>query len=253
MIRLLWSMFDSAVYPLLLVMAMWLTYLFNIDFNWHLEQFGLIPHETKGLIGIIMMPFLHENFEHLFSNSIPLLVAGSFLFYYFKNWTWLIGAVVWLFGGLFLWFIGEQGTIHIGASGLVYGLVFFLLVSGIIRGHRHLAAVALLMIFLYGSLVWGLFPDYVELLKENISWEGHLGGALSGILMALVLLKKGPQKPDEEITEDEVVSDEFPYWLGDENHSESSNEKLEDEPQSEPEIRYRYVPKNANPWEKDDE
>lgn len=253
MIRLLWSVMDSAIYPLLLVMAMWVTYLFNVDFHWHLEEFGLKPHLTEGLIGIFTMPFLHENMEHLFSNSIPLLVAGSFLFYYFKNWTWLITAVVWLGGGIILWVIGETGTNHIGASGLVYGLVFFLLVSGVIRGHRNLAAVALLMVFLYGSLVWGLFPDYVKLIRENISWEGHLGGASMGTLMAFLLLKKGPQKPEDEIHQDEDDdTDEHPYWLDDENHKEPEEEPEIPEPTNEPLIKYRYVPKNANPWEKDD-
>lgn len=255
MIRLLWSAIDSIIYPLILAMTLWVTYFFNINYHWHLEEFGLQPHSVQGLRGIILMPFLHENFEHLFSNTIPLLVAGSFLFYYFKNWTWLIGGVVWLMGGTILWFIGELGTVHIGASGLVYGLVFFLLVSGIIRGHRNLAAVALLMVFLYGSLVWGLFPDYVKLIKENISWEGHLGGAISGTLMAFLLINKGPQKPVEEISEDvdDDNWDEPPYWLADEKDNENvEEEKDEHEPNQEPAIRYKYVPKNANPWEKDD-
>ncbi|MFM9945112.1 MAG: rhomboid family intramembrane serine protease [Bacteroidia bacterium] len=254
MIRLLWSAMDSALYPVLMVMAMWITYLFNIDYNWHLEEYGLKPHLIGGLLGILTMPFLHENLEHLFSNSIPLLVAGSFLFYYFKNWTWLIGSVVWIGGGGILWFIGEQGTNHIGASGLIYGLVFFLLVSGIIRGHRHLAAVALLMVFLYGSLVWGLFPDYVELMQENISWEGHLGGALMGSLMSFLLLKKGPQKEVYQEDEDEGDEHEIPYWMNDEYRVEPlETDKTDTEPTNdEPILKYRYVPKNANPWEKDD-
>lgn len=235
-------------------MSLWVIYFFNIDFYWHLEEFGLRPQSIEGLKGILLMPFLHENFEHLFSNTIPLLVAGSFIFYYFKNLTWLIAGVVWLLGGLILWLIGEPGTIHIGASGLVYGLVFFLLVSGIIRGHRHLAAVALLMIFLYGSLVWGLFPEYIRLLRENISWEGHLGGAISGTLMAFLLINKGPEKPVDEVTLDEEDDlDEEPYWLNDEHNEDNQNsEKEEPEANNEPGFKFRYVPKNANPWEKDD-
>ena len=181
--------------------------------------------------------------------------SSYFLFYYFKNWTWLIAGVVWLMGGIILWFIGDTGTIHIGASGLVYGLVFFLLASGIIRGHRNLAAVALLMVFLYGSLVWGLFPDYVKLFKENISWEGHLGGAISGTLMAFLLINKGPQKPMEEISDDveDDEWDEAPYWLADENDKENIGDDTDEhKPNQEPSIHYKYVPKNANPWEKDD-
>ena len=221
----------------------------------------------QGLIGIVTMPFLHENFEHLFSNTIPLLVAGSFIFYYFKNWTWLITGLIWLLGGLILWFIGDEGTNHIGASGLVYGWVFFLLISGIIRGHRHLAAVALLMVFLYGSLVWGLFPDYIKLIKENISWEGHLGGAIIGLLLAFLLIKKGPQNPVDLISEEyEEDTNEIPYWMID-TEGKMEQEVTETNPTIEPNLpneinkpnlpnetnfNYRYVPKNANPWEKDD-
>jgi membrane associated rhomboid family serine protease len=255
MIKILWQVLDSAIYPLLLVMAMWVTFLFNLNYHWQLELFGLQPHNLKGLRGIIFMPFLHENFEHLFSNTIPLLVAGSFLFYYFKNWTWFITAAIWFLGGLILWFIGENSTNHIGASGLVYGWVFFLLISGIIRGHRHLAAVALLMVFLYGSLVWGMFPEYVKLMRENISWEGHLAGAFIGTSLAFILIKKGPQKPIEmSIDEEENESDELPYWMIDnENLTEEEIIKptINDKP-NEPNFNYRYVPKNANPWEKDD-
>lgn len=252
MIKFFASIIEHAVYPLVLVMAMWVVFLFNIKYNLNLELYGIQPHQTFGLKGILFMPFLHENFEHLFSNSIPILVAGFFLFYYFKNLTWLILSFIWLGSGIFLWFVGESGTLHIGASGVVYGLVFFLLTSGIFRGHRQLAAVSLIMVFLYGSLMWGLFPEYVRLLKENISWEGHLGGAISGTLIALILLKKGPKKPIETIvdTEDDDT-DEDHYWL---DGTEDENILPENEIKEKEEnfIKYKYVPKNANPWEKDD-
>jgi len=138
---------------------------------------------------------------------------------------------------------------------LVYGLVFFLLVSGIIRGHRQLAAVALLMIFLYGSLVWGLFPDYVRLIKENISWEGHLGGAITGSLMAFLLINKGPESPkDIEDVDDELETDEEAYWMDDEEAEVTApnDDKPETKIPHENPFKYQYVPKNANPWEKDD-
>lgn len=248
MLRTLWSIMDSAIYPILMAMSMWLCFLFNINYGWNLEDFGIRPHETNGLLGILTMPFLHENFEHLFSNTIPILVAGSFIFYYFKSWTWIIGLSVWVFSGLFVWLVGESGTNHIGASGLVYGLVFFLLISGIVRGHKNLAAVALLMVFLYGSLVWGIFPEYTRLIQENISWEGHMGGAIAGSILALSLLRKGPQKPIE-ITEPETDEEEgeTPYWMEDASETEENSDSAETN-----EIKYRYVPKNANPWEKDD-
>jgi len=258
MIRLILASLESLVYPLILVLAMWVTFLFNINYNLHLENFGLQPHLKHGLIGILLMPLLHENLEHIFSNSIPILVAGGFLFYYFKNYAWLIIGSIWIGGGTILWFIGESGTNHVGASGLVYGLVFFLLVSGVIRGHRQLAAVALLMVFLYGSLMWGLFPEYVRLLRENISWEGHLGGAIVGTLMAIILIKRGPKVEKVEMYNDEVDdSDEYPYWLDEKEqeeqlHRDENEENKDENSPNETNIKYRYIPKSANPWEKDD-
>jgi len=254
MLRLISSLLESLTYPLLLVLLMWLSFFFNLNYGWQLEQFGLQPHVLTGLTGVLFMPLLHENLEHLFSNTIPILVAGGFLFYYFNRWTWLIIGSIWIGSGIFLWFVGQQGTLHIGASGLVYGLVFFLLVSGVIRGHRQLAAVALLMVFLYGGLLWGLFPEYIRIMNQNISWEGHLGGTLMGVFLAIALYKVGPKKPDDDILEEtEEISDEFPYWLEDVPEKiELEEDDTKKEKNEEPTINYRYVPKNANPWEKDD-
>jgi len=250
MIRLFYALLESLVYPLILVISIWLVFFGNLYYFWNLERFGLQPHQMKGLIGILFMPFLHENFEHLFSNTIPILVAGGFLFYYFKTWTWLIFSTIYVGSGSILWFIGETGTNHIGASGLVYGLVFFLLISGLIRGQRQLAAVALLMIFLYGSLVWGLFPEYARLLEKNISWEGHLGGAIVGIILAFLLIKKGPVEANEPL-QDEDDGDENPYWLDDQSE-ESKQPETDSKSENDPIINYRYVPKNANSWEQND-
>ncbi|NUM31592.1 MAG: rhomboid family intramembrane serine protease [Bacteroidetes bacterium] len=255
MFRLIANLIDDAIYPLILVMAMWVAFFFNIKYNLNLEIYGLKPHDITGLKGILFMPFLHENFEHLFSNTVPVLVAGFFLFYYFKNLTWLILSFIWLGSGIFIWFVGQNGTLHIGASGIVYGLVFFLLITGFLRRHKQLLAVALIMVFLYGSIMWGLFPDYVKLLKENISWEGHLGGAMSGILIAILLLKKGPQTPKHEIIEDEddeIEIGQIPYWMEGVNENEIDTQEKDELKNSESSIKYKYVPKNANPWEKDD-
>jgi hypothetical protein len=91
-------------------------------------------------------------------------------------------------------------------------------------------------------------------MKENISWEGHLGGAISGMVMAFVLINKGPQKPEEDIAkDDDDIDDQYPYWLDDDSNQEpKEDEKEEPETNAEPAIKFRYVPKNANPWEKDD-
>jgi len=139
---------------------------------------GNRPRQIDGLTGIFTMPLAHGDFLHLFNNSGSLIVLGTFLFYFYKKvatkallWIWLLtGVGVWLFA---------RGSNHIGASGIVYGLAFFLFASGIMRKDTKSMVIALVVSFFYGSMIWGVLPGL-----KGISWEGHLFGALSGIYAA---------------------------------------------------------------------
>lgn len=172
------------------------------------RQWGIRPREWKGLVGIISSPFLHGSKEHLFNNSIPLLVLGWSLFYFYRELAWRTIAWIVILGGSWVWLSAREGTNHIGASGLIYGLVTFLFFSGILRKYKPLIAISLFVVFQYGSMVWGILP-----VQEHISWEGHLWGALAGVLMAYYYRPEGPQRPKfdwEDEPDDE--DDELGPW-----------------------------------------
>jgi membrane associated rhomboid family serine protease len=155
------------------------------------------------LKGILTEPLIHSGLRHLFSNSIPLIVLGWCLFYFYNEIGFAVMPVLWLLSGFFTWCIGRESW-HIGASGLVYALSFFLFFSGIFRKYIPLMAVSLLVVFLYGSSLWNMFP-VAEIVDPSISWEGHLSGAVSGLIGAAIFRHYGPQKPEEaeELEEEE--------------------------------------------------
>ena len=182
----------SIIIPLIIVAVMWLVKIIEVSFGINLGRWGVVPHSAKGLIGILTLPFLHGSWEHLLSNTVPILVLGTALYYCYPTLANRVMLITWLGSGLLTWCIGDAETTHIGASALVYGLNLFLIFSGFIRGNRMLIVISLIMVFLYGSFIWGMIPALA--IPQNISWEGHLSGALIGILLAIFLRKEGPQK-----------------------------------------------------------
>lgn len=168
-----------------------------------LSHWGIYPREVRGLAGILTHPFVHAGWEHLYSNSLPFVLLTWALCYFYRDWGLLVFFLLWIGTGVLTFAIGQPGW-HIGASGIIYALASFLFFSGIFRRHPPLIALSLLVIFLYGSLVWGLFPSPYTL-QQNISWEGHLSGGFMGLLLAVAFRHKGPQRrnPFEEEEEGE--------------------------------------------------
>lgn len=201
MLQLINDILDDILWPAVLVMALWVVFLFNYAYQWGLLQYGIHPGEVSGLIGVFASPFLHVNFQHIFSNSVPFLVSGAFIFHFYNKVAWKVLVIIWFFSGFGVWLLATPGANHVGASGVVYGMVAFLLTSGIIRKNRALMAVALILVFLYGSMVWGIFPQYDPTSHEQISWQGHLAGALTGIILAFIYRHRGPD--DDSYFEDE--------------------------------------------------
>lgn len=201
--------FLSLIIPGILVFFMWLTRIIELLFEIDLVHFGIYPLTLKGLPGILFSPFIHEDFRHLFNNSLPVLMLSVALFYFYSEIAFRIFSLTYILTGVLVW-LGGRGAWHIGASGLVYGLASFLFFSGIIRKYYRLTALSMLIVFLYGEMVWGLFPG----IYKNISWESHMLGFVSGIFLALLYRNEGPQRPvydwmeEEEEEEEEVVSDE---------------------------------------------
>ena len=166
----------------------------------------MAPKAWRGLIGIFTYPFLHKDFSHLSSNSLPLIFLGAALFYFYRKTSFIIFIQLFIISGFWLWLLGEYGSIHIGASGLVYGLTAFHITAGLIKKNKNLLAFALLVLFVYGSMVWGLFPDFFP--KQKISWEGHLMGMLAGIALAWYHRDKGPQRDRYQWEWDELEEDD---------------------------------------------
>src|SRR5690606_16046314 len=176
--------------------------------NLNLGHFGIYPRAIEGLPGIIVSPFIHGNLEHIYNNSLPLLVLLAALSYFYRELALKVVGYGILLSGLITWIIGRE-SFHIGASGLVYVLVSFIFFKGIITKYYRLVALSLMVILLYGSMVWYVFPD----IEKGISWEGHLGGFVAGIFFALYfktaeykkLIRYDWEKPDFDPTGDKFL------------------------------------------------
>ena len=198
----------AAFLPCVLLIILWMIQLLELNFQTSMQWMGIYPRTVSGLTGVLTGPFVHAGVEHLFSNSIPLFVLSWCLFYFYKDTGYAVFPILWIFSGFITWCIGRESW-HIGASGLIYGLAFFLFFSGIIRRFIPLMALSMLIVFLYGSMIWYMMPVW-EQIDENISWEGHVSGAFSGLLCTFVFMKYGPQKPKDpfEFEENEEGDDD---------------------------------------------
>lgn len=202
----------SFIVPMAFVAIIWLVKCVEVVFHLDFSSLGIKPLQVDGLPGIVCFHFLHGSWSHLFANTLPIIVLGFCLYYFYKPIATKIWLLIMLSTGLLVW-CGARGGIHIGASALIYGLAYFLMISGFIRRNRSLVIVSLLVIFLYGSLIWGLYPKYA--IENHISWEGHLAGFVMGIALAIVYRKEGPQreKPDDNDEDtDDSDDDDDRYW-----------------------------------------
>ena len=188
---------------------MWSIKTVEYIFNYSFISFGIYPQKISGLKGIIFSPFIHQDFTHLINNSYPIIILGGLLFLFYKKIATEI--LLWLYftSGFWLWIIGRN-SFHIGASGIIYAIASFLFFSGLIKKNSRFSAVSMLIVFLYGSMVWGIFP-----LKEALSWEGHLSGFLSGLLISFFYKNEGPKKEKYqwEIEEEEKKSININYEI----------------------------------------
>jgi membrane associated rhomboid family serine protease len=159
---------------------MWAAFYAEFVFGWPLSLFGIVPWTPLGLVGIFTAPMLHGGFNHLMSNTIPLLFLGSVLFFFYDK----IGATVffrsYFWTNVLVWLFARQNSNHIGASGLVYGLAFFLISFGIFRRDFTSMLISIVVIMLYGGVIYGILPT-----DPRVSWESHFAGALVGIYTAI--------------------------------------------------------------------
>ena len=170
-----------------------------------LQRFGIHPREWSGLPGILVAPLLHADFNHLLANSLPLIVLGTAIFHLYPQSAFRVLPAVYFGPGILVWLFARSGN-HIGASGIIYGLVGFVFVAGMIRRDRRAMAGSLLVAFLYGAMAWGVLP-----INPRVSWEAHLAAALIGVAMALALRHRDNPPPVQYSWERDVVEDAYDF------------------------------------------
>ncbi len=212
--------------PLISVLLIWTVFLVELRYQVNLNQYGIYPQRISGLRGIVFSPFIHGSVEHLYNNTIPLAVLTASLFYFYRNIALRVLLIGLITSGFFTWAVGRP-SYHIGASGIIYLLASFIFFKGIFTKHYRLVALSLIVVFIYGSLLWYIFP-----IEDGISWEGHLGGFLAGLLLAFFV--KAPIPPPRKFDwEDDNYNEEADEFLQqfdeDGNFIEKLHEEIDDE------------------------
>ena len=192
----------------LFVGLMWYVFLLAEYFEANLTPLGLYPRRVFGLLGILTTPLIHGDLMHLLSNSFPLLILPAIILISYPRLSVRIFVWTYLLTGLGVW-IFSRPAYHVGASGIVYGLVSFVFFSGVFRRDRGAVALSLIIIFLYGSMLYGLFPS-----EERISWESHAIGGVMGMVLAFWYRNVDLPEPEPELVEDEEEETWIPYQLG---------------------------------------
>ena len=151
-------------------------------FRGSLDYFGIIPHQVIGLRGILFAPFLHGDFPHLIANTVPFLILGWLVMLQETSDFFIVTGLTMLVGGLGVWLFAAPGSIHIGASILIFGYLGFLLLRGYFQRNIPSILLSILVFLLYGGTIWGVLPS-----RPGISWQGHLFGFLGGVLAAKLI------------------------------------------------------------------
>src|ERR1035437_3518871 len=200
---------DAVFIPFVLGILMILSFVLEKGMDWDFHTAGIFPRRIENIWGVFTLIFVHADWSHLFNNVFSFVILGSFLFFFYKQIALKVLAVSYIFSGFILWIIGRESW-HIGASGLIYSIAFFLFFSGVIRKHVPLIAISLIVAFVYGSMIWHVFPWQYQ---DPISWEGHLSGGIIGFVLSIWYRNEGPQKPVKKWEEDDDAS--FDYLIED--------------------------------------
>jgi len=180
--RLIASLFPAGIFIILLWLIRIIETFNGLDLYW----LGVYPRKLTGLLGIISGPLVHGNYNHLINNSVPLFLMLTAVFYFYYKVAWQVFFLSYFITGTLVWAVARP-SYHIGASGLIYSFGAFLFFSGIFRSNTNLLAISLLVTFLYGSMVWGIFPY-----RSDMSWESHAAGMFTGICLSYIYRHEGP-------------------------------------------------------------
>lgn len=208
--------------PVLLLLSIWTVFFLQQMGLGKFTCYGIVPRNEVGLRGILLSPLFHSGWRHIISNSVPLFVLSFFAVLFYKRLAYWVLLFGWIFSGTLVWLFGnilpgDTVGCHIGASSLVYLLASFVFFSGVFHKSRNLIAISLIVVFLYGSMIWGVIPE--ELLpkfyredQNPISWEGHLSGAVVGFLFAFLSRNYG-QEPKKYSWENTAELDRREKWI----------------------------------------
>lgn len=240
------SPIEAILYPVLLVSLMWMVFWAERISGFDLVKFGIQPQQWESWKGVFFMPLLHAPYDsaHIINNSFPTLLLLGALIYYYRDIAFKVFFISWLGTGLGVWIFAEGTGFHIGMSGVIYALFGFLFISGFFKSYRPLQAISLFVVLIYGSMVWGIFPQ-----KANISWEGHLSGLFFGVMLAIFYRKKGPQGPKYQYEIEKELGIEPPdlegMYVAHQEALELQRLELEQRQQEALHIVYHYRPTNT--------
>lgn len=230
------------IIPLFFGIIIWSVYWIELESGWYLNHWGVYPRSIKGLPGILLSPFVHSSVEHLYHNTLPLIILSTALFYFYNRIAWRVLGWGLLMSGIFTWILARPAW-HIGASGVIYMLVSFIFFKGLFARNYRLMALSLLVVFLYGSMIWYVLP-----VDDKISWEGHLSGGIAGFILSL-FFKNEVLKPVRYHWErEDYMEEEDPFMK---HFDEEGNfiEHIPEEPREDDEdpgleVRYHYRENN---------
>lgn len=185
------SFWRSIMLGFALVSVLWIVFALQLMGFINSFEYGNRPHDIHGLKGIIFSPFLHGSFEHLISNTLPILVLLTVLLNAYPRQALGVLIFVHLVSGSLVWYFSPIATVHIGISGIIYGIASFLVASGVFRKDRNSIAIAFFVALMYGGMIAGFIP------QQGVSWQSHLYGAISGGLIAFLLRNYDLPPPHE--------------------------------------------------------
>jgi membrane associated rhomboid family serine protease len=222
--------------PLAIVLLIWTVFFIEVRFGLNLNTYGIYPRTLPGLQGVLFSPFIHGSLAHLFNNTLPLAILGAALLYFYQDIAFRVLLWGFFMTGIITWAIGRP-SYHIGASGIIYLLASFIFFKGVISRHYRLVALSLAVVFLYGGLLWYIFP-----VKDGISWEGHLAGFLSGLILALSLRAALPaaRKFAWEAEDYDESQDEFLRQFDEEGNFIENKEDTAGEESERLTVKYHY-------------
>lgn len=183
------SFWKIVMISFVLVAVLWIVFLLQEFGIINTDRYGNWPHHIEGLKGIIFSPFLHVSFEHLISNTLPILVLLTVLLSAYPRMALPVLFFIHIVSGILVWMLAPDTGVHIGISGIIYGIAAFLVASGIFRKDRGSVAIAIFVGLMYGGMVIGFIPT------QGVSWQSHLYGALCGVVMAIIFRKTDLPEP----------------------------------------------------------